>query len=162
MSTQKDILRLLKSVMQHRRGARDVEMMYPAREWYLGLGGVLVMLIIGALLSYQAYERIQVISSAVPTVLAPSVPYEAAVVEEAIGFFSEKQRKYESYKGSTIINDNVVNPVAEAPVVTVPTSTPTTTAPTTETPLPSPVVEQLDITTTTTPEVGSPTPSALF
>jgi hypothetical protein len=164
MSTQKDLLRMVKSVLQHRRGARDVEMMYPAREWGIGLIGGILMLVIGGFLSYQAYERIQATSNAVPAVVTPAVPYEAATIEKAIHFFSDKQKQYEALKGGTRVpEDTPVFPLATSTtevvsnVDTLATTTPVTEAATTDSTQPA-------VAPTTTPAAApvSPEPSSLF
>ncbi len=109
-----DIQRFIKSIKKRRSGAQDVEVMYPAREWAIGIGAVLIMFLLGGFMSQQLYMRIQQSTEVTPVVTTPSVPYQAAVVEEALRVFALRQEQYNTYATNRVAPAEPVESVEDA------------------------------------------------
>lgn len=107
MIETKDITKMVKQIIKREKGAVDVEIIHPAREWMRGLGLVLVGLVLGSWFCINLYSnQYKKITEELITTESV-VPYNAVVVEEALKLFKLREEKF-----SAIINDVKTNDVA--------------------------------------------------
>lgn len=78
-----DITRITQTITRKQRGLEDPQLINPARDWAIGIIGVLVLVFgatIFSIIEYRTYTDLSLDEAVVQTL----VPYRAAVVEQAI------------------------------------------------------------------------------
>lgn len=91
MISKKDIAKIAKQILKRQRGLRDHQIIHPAREWFVGLGLSLLILIGGA--TWSAFTYIEVSKRTVETTETEVVTanvYRADIVNAALSKFRER------------------------------------------------------------------------
>ncbi len=122
MIEKKDILAMVRHVTRHSRGVRDPQIVHPMREWITGVGVVLIGVAVGGLYSFVVYNRTLSDQSEQPLAPIVAVPYQAAIVEQALTEYGARRVQY----------DLIIGAIPNAAPIDVPTNNEevgTTTAP---------------------------------
>ena len=113
MLSSKDIKKISKKILRHQQGLRDIEVMHPVREWYVGLAVAFILMIVSTLWSAITYldnrnvEVTEVDESSIKT-----VTYREEAVANALQLFETKAAVRDSILGSDIF----IPPVTETEI----------------------------------------------
>ncbi len=99
MIESKDIRKMVEHVIRRQRGVTDSEPMDPAREWVTGIFVTLLFVCVGGVVSYRYYSSTIAWEASMDTVVSPTVPYNAARVEEALSWYEAREEKYSELRG---------------------------------------------------------------
>jgi hypothetical protein len=97
-----DIKSIVKTIMRRNRGLQDPQLIYPARDWAIGMVGALVIVcgaLVFSVIQYQSYTNLSLDEEMVLTM----VPYRTAQVEQAL----ERYRALETEHRVIIEVDNL-------------------------------------------------------
>lgn len=78
-----DIKKITKTIMRKNRGLQDPQLIYPARDWAIGMMGTLVIVCVAvgySVLQYRSYTNLSLDEEVVLTM----IPYRTALVEQAL------------------------------------------------------------------------------
>ncbi len=78
-----DIQKITKTIMRKNRGLQDPQLIYPARDWAIGMMGTLVIVCVAvgySVLQYRSYTNLSLDEEVVLTM----IPYRTALVEQAL------------------------------------------------------------------------------
>lgn len=134
-----DITKMVKHIVRRGQGVADPHIMHPMREWLLGVSVVLLLVMLGAGLSFHLYRIYDSQRTTEITTIAPVVSYAAPTIAEAVSVYSAKRAVYEAVLGtpgetpalptasSTSVTETVASSsesvIEEVPVVEEATST---------------------------------------
>ena len=94
MIETKDITKMVKHIIKRDKGAVDVEIIHPVREWLRGLSLVIGGLILGSWFCIYLYSTQYQKMNEVISITETVVPYNSAVVESALELFKTKEKKF--------------------------------------------------------------------
>lgn len=92
----KNIFKSITHIVHADSGVHDTRIMHPMREWLIGLGGVTLGVLCGAIFAVLVYQSYSRSAQAEIVVMETAVPYRAAMVERALETYLEKRREYDS------------------------------------------------------------------
>jgi len=127
-----DINRLAKKVLRYRKGVRDHQIIHPVRDWFIGVGACLCLIIAVGYWSVTTYfsvstRSVEVVSSPTTEVAV----YRADLVQAALAKFGERSATYEELLTNRIM-PSLPNVPPEVPVEAVPSDSSSTTEPVVE------------------------------
>ncbi len=108
MIDSKKIKQMVEHVARRSRGVEDRELMYPMREWALGMAIATAVVLVGALVSYHFYSEAIDLAGTRVTPVAPDVPYDAQKISDAIHKYQDKDKIYQSIVNNTEVTPPVV------------------------------------------------------
>lgn len=135
-----DILRMVKNVYRHSRGLPPRRLIYPAREWGLGLCATALLLVGVSVASAYLYTTLNNIEETIQPANVATVRYQSTAVEQALDRYADRERAFAALQAA-----------APASIPSVTTSTATTSE--TAVPAASSTPETTPVATST----GNPT-----
>ena len=101
MIETKDITKMVAHIIRRDKGIADSQIMHPTREWFIGLGVAVLIVLLGSWFCWYIYsEYSRTIDSAL-SVTEPVIPYQAATIAEAIKIYETKQLKFSEILGTS-------------------------------------------------------------
>jgi hypothetical protein len=99
MIETKDITKMVHHIARRNRGVADPQIMHPMREWIIGIGVTSAGIFGGAVLAASLYSYYSAKKDATVSMAETVVPYNAAVVDQALRDYRLKQSAYEAVSG---------------------------------------------------------------
>lgn len=112
------IKKMVEHILRRQRGVADREAMDPNREWLIGVGVTILLVVGGGIASYSLYLNTISLEVNADHIPAVAIPYNAAVVDGVVETFRTRARAYNDIRGA--VEDVPTEPVT--PVV--PSETP--------------------------------------
>jgi hypothetical protein len=122
-----DIKQMVTHILRRQRGVPNREPMDPGREWILGVFATVILVVLGGAISYGFYLNTISLEVDIDRVPAVAIPYNAAVVDQAVLEFQARADAYGAIRG---VGDP--EPSTPVPVATTTESSPVTTIENTE------------------------------
>ena len=97
MISKKDIAKIAKRVFKHQRGVHDHQIIHPERDWFIGLSGGLLLLVLGSAWSVLTYRDVSdsgVENSGVSEV--QQISYREDMITTALEKTNERQDNYQT------------------------------------------------------------------
>lgn len=91
---------MVQHIVRRNRGASDPQIMHPMREWVIGIGFTVLVVVAGSVLAASFYNYYDDKRDAVVTVTETPVPYNAAQIEQALERYRTKQFEYDLILGT--------------------------------------------------------------
>jgi len=102
MIETKDIKKMTAHIIRRDKGAKDVQIMHPNREWFTGLAIATLIVALGTWFSFYLYWSYTDEMSKEVVVTESILPYNAAAVKSALEIFAQKQKKF----NEILVGDN--------------------------------------------------------
>lgn len=91
MIQKRDILKMIKAVHRHSHGRQNRRLIYPAREWGIGLLLAAVGLVVGVVYGAYTYNTYNMIEETLEEPQVKTVRYQATQVERALEIYDARQ-----------------------------------------------------------------------
>lgn len=91
-----DIKKMVQGVVRRNRGLRDRRIMHPARDWFIGLGVMLLCVIAGGSYSAVLYVTYDTIDYSKTDIDQTLITYRSASVEAAIATYTVKKEAHDA------------------------------------------------------------------
>lgn len=102
MINTKNILNMVKHVARNENALPDKRIMHPEREWFIGITGVLIGIIVGSIFAYLVFHSYSLLTTQEIVVTETVVPYKAVLVEKALTLYLEKRSVYNNLIDVTV------------------------------------------------------------
>jgi len=96
MIGKKDIFKKVRQFFGHGHSVHVSRIMYPTRDWLIGLAIMAVLLIVGAVVNIYIFSHYSEDSASQNNSARTELIYKAALVEKAISLYKNKQESYEA------------------------------------------------------------------
>jgi len=96
MIEKKDIFRKIRQIFRHGHGIHASKIIYPIRDWTVGLAVMVILLVIGAIVNINIFAHYSEDYLNQNNSDRTELPYKAALVEKAISLYKNKQESYEA------------------------------------------------------------------
>ena len=97
MIEKKDIFRKIRQIFRHGHGIHASKIIYPIRDWTVGLAVMVILLVIGAIVNINIFAHYSEDYLNQNNSDRTELPYKAALVEKAISLYKNKQESYEAF-----------------------------------------------------------------
>ena len=101
MIEKKDIFRKIRQIFRHGHGIHASKIIYPIRDWTVGLAVMVILLVIGAIVNINIFSHYSEDSTNQNNSARTEFLYKAALVEKAISLYKNKQELYEALSQKT-------------------------------------------------------------
>ena len=101
MIGKKDIFRKTRQFFRHGHGIHVSKIIYPTRDWTVGLAVMVILLVIGAIVNINIFSHYSEDSTNQNNSARTEFLYKAALVEKAISLYKNKQELYEALSQKT-------------------------------------------------------------
>lgn len=129
MIETKDVTKMVSHIIRRDKGIADTQLMHPTREWFIGLGITMLIVLLGSWFCWYIYNEYSQTINTPLTVSESVVPYQAATIAEAIKIYETKQSKFLEILGTSdreVVPDvstttEILNEVKESVLAPIPT-----------------------------------------
>ncbi len=101
MIETKDITKMVSHIIRRDKGIADPQLMHPTREWSVGLGITMLIVLFGSWFCWYTYNEYSKTINIPLSVSESVVPYQAATIADAIKIFETKQLKFSEILGTS-------------------------------------------------------------
>mgnify|MGYP007077399587 CR=1 FL=1 len=99
MITKRDILNMVQAVYRHDRGLPSRRLIYPAREWGLGVLLTVVLVVVVCIVAGRTYLTLDQIQDRLDPPVVQTVRYDVATAERTRELFTERTNTYQHLVG---------------------------------------------------------------
>jgi len=91
MIKKRDILKMVQAVHRQNQGGRNRRLIYPAREWGIGLFITAVLFVAGIAYAVYTFNTYNMIEDTIDPPVVETVRYQAAAVERALETYNSRR-----------------------------------------------------------------------
>lgn len=108
MISKAEILQMARSILKGDGGKMQHPVVEPQREWYIGIGLFVMILVVGGVYTTNKYQYYNNIESTVETSTRTHKVYDQHSAEVALSLFQDRHEKFKDIVETTIQTDDAV------------------------------------------------------
>lgn len=102
MSIKHNIFTIARHIVAHREGRRDWQIMHPARDWTIGLVGVVFLFLLGSAgAGYLFWSNSALVTETYVVTIEP-VQYDQKLIKQVLAEYTARQAQYELLRDGVI------------------------------------------------------------